>query len=68
MTQATLATAAGVNVIVIKRFESGSDPRSSTVNAIERALLNAGVILIDEGAPSPPGSGAGVRLAQCGGP
>ena len=36
MTQATLAAAAGVNVIAIKRFEAGSDPRVSTVNALER--------------------------------
>jgi hypothetical protein len=64
MTQSALASAAGVNVIVIKRFEAGSDPRSSTVNAIERALVDAGVVLIDEGAASPPGGGAGVRLTR----
>lgn len=62
MSQAALAVAAGVNVIAIKRFESGSDPRASTVNAIERALVEAGVILIDDGAASPAGGGVGVRV------
>ena len=61
MTQKTLAEAAGVGVLVIKRFERGSDPRASTVNAIERVLVDAGVILIDDGAVS-AGGGAGVRL------
>ena len=31
MSQITLAERAGVNIQVIKRFESGSDPRASTV-------------------------------------
>jgi transcriptional regulator with XRE-family HTH domain len=64
MTQTELATEAGVSVIVVKRFERGSDPRASTVNAIERALIAAGVILIDDGAASPTGAGPGVRLAH----
>ena len=64
MTQGALAAAAGVSAIVIMRFEKGSDPRASTVNAIERALINAGVILIDDGAASPAGKGLGVRLAR----
>ena len=38
---------ASVGVLVIKRFERGSDPRASTGNAIERALVEAGVSLID---------------------
>jgi hypothetical protein len=53
-----------LGVLVIKRFESGSDPRASTVNAIERALVDAGVTLIDDGAASPAGAGAGVRLTR----
>jgi len=61
MTQATLAERAGVGILVVKRFERGSDPRASTVNAIERALVEAGVTLIDDGSVSPSG-GAGVRL------
>jgi transcriptional regulator with XRE-family HTH domain len=64
MTQATLAERAGLGILVIKRFERGSDPRASTVNAIERALVEAGVTLIDDGAASPAGAGAGVRLTQ----
>jgi transcriptional regulator with XRE-family HTH domain len=67
MTQASLATVAGVSLPVIKRFERGADPRASTVNAIERALINAGITLIDDGASSPPGAGAGVRLTQSSG-
>jgi transcriptional regulator with XRE-family HTH domain len=64
MTQATLAELAGLGVLVIKRFERGSDPRASTVNAIERALVEAGVTLIDNGAGSPAGAGPGVRLTR----
>ena len=41
---------------MIKRFEKGSDPRAPTVNAIERALISAGVVLIDDGAASPAGA------------
>jgi predicted transcriptional regulator len=66
MTQSALAAAAGVSAIVIMRFEKGSDPRASTVNAIERALINAGVVLIEEGAASPAGDGQGVRLRGSG--
>jgi hypothetical protein len=64
MTQAALAEKTGLGVLVIKRFERGSDPRASTVNAIERALVGAGVTLIDDGAASPAGAGAGVRLTK----
>jgi transcriptional regulator with XRE-family HTH domain len=64
MTQSDLAAAAGVSAIVIMRFEKGSDPRASTVNAIERALIAAGVTLIDDGAASPAGAGPGVRLTH----
>ena len=63
MTQIALARAAGVSVLAIKRFERGSDPRASTVNAIERVLTDAGVLMIDNGALS-AGGGPGVRLAQ----
>jgi hypothetical protein len=53
---------AGVNVIVIKRFEGRFRPLASTLNAIERTLIDA--VLIDEGVASPAGAGAGVRLAR----
>ena len=63
ITQATLAARARVSVPVIKRFERGSDPRASTVDAIERALVAAGAAFIqDDDENSPTGLGAGVRL------
>jgi predicted transcriptional regulator len=57
--QSDLAAAAGVSIATIKNVERGaSDPRLSTVNAIERALLASGIIFID-----PDGQGGvGVRL------
>ena len=65
MSQITLAQRAGANVQVITRFECGSDPRASTVNAIERALVEAGVTLIDDGAVNQSG-GPGLRLTYSG--
>ena len=64
MSQGELSKLANVPVIAIKRFEAGGDPRASTVNAIERALVEAGVTLIDDGAASATGSGPGVRLTN----
>jgi len=64
MTHSALASAAGVNAIVIKSFEASFDPRASTVNAIERALVAAGAVLIDDGAASRAGAGVSVRLAR----
>jgi predicted transcriptional regulator len=59
--QLDLAAAAGVSIATVKNIERGaSDPRLSTVNAIERALLAAGIIFID---PDDQG-GAGVRLIK----
>ena len=60
MTQAGLARVAGVSVLAIKRFEGGSDSRSSTVSAIEDALDKVGVLLI----PADQLGGPGVRLAK----
>jgi transcriptional regulator with XRE-family HTH domain len=61
--QTELAQEAGVGVLVIKRFEAGSNPRAATANAIERALRAAGVIFVDDGEVS-GAAGMGVRLAQ----
>jgi predicted transcriptional regulator len=57
--QADLAHAAGISAIAIKSLERGlTDPRLSTVAAIERALAAAGVVLID----ADSGGGPGVRF------
>jgi predicted transcriptional regulator len=64
MTQAELATLAGVSALAIKRFEKGSDPRASTRDRIERAVIDAGVVLIEAGVVSPADAGPGVRLAK----
>jgi transcriptional regulator with XRE-family HTH domain len=47
-TQAELAGRAGIKVLVLRRFETGqTDPRASTRDRIERALLDAGIMLTD---------------------
>lgn len=57
--QADLARAAGISAIAIKSLERGlTEPRLSTVAAIERALAAAGVVLID----ADSGGGPGVRF------
>jgi transcriptional regulator with XRE-family HTH domain len=59
--QTELATAAGVSEISIKNIERGAtDPRSSTLNAIEAAFGKAGVIFMDPGVQR--SGGAGVRF------
>lgn len=57
-TQTDLARASKVSAIAIKNIERGqSDPRTSTMNAIERALDGAGVIFVDDGDTRPGGPG-----------
>ncbi|MBV8845302.1 MAG: helix-turn-helix transcriptional regulator [Bryobacterales bacterium] len=47
-TQPDLATAAGISVIAVKNIERGiSDPRQSTIAAIERAFRDKGVVFLD---------------------
>ncbi len=61
LSQADLATAAGLSIPTIKRLESGKGP-NVTDDARRRladALTSAGVIFIDEN-----GEGAGVRLRK----
>lgn len=59
--QTDLATAAGVSEMSIKNIERGiTDPRVSTLMAMQRALESAGVVFLDEGANRD--GGPGVRL------
>ena len=62
-TQAALARASGVSEIAIKNLERGAtDPRVSTINNIERAFDQAGVVFLDIGEAR--GGGRGVRLKE----
>lgn len=56
--QTQLATAAGLSEMSVKNIERGTtDPRVSTMLAIQSALESAGVMFIDQN-----GNGPGVRL------
>lgn len=59
LSQADVASAAGVSTMTVKRAEGSGKPAASdeAVGAIRRALEEAGVEFIDEN-----GGGAGVRL------
>ena len=62
--QIDLALASGVSDGTIKNFELGkANPSRSILLALQTALEQAGVVLIDDGAPS-LGGGAGVRMRQ----
>lgn len=59
--QSDLATASGVSEISIKNIERGAtDPRSSTLAALQDAFTKAGVVFLDPG--DTRDGGAGVRL------
>lgn len=61
-TQGQLAGAAGLSLAVVNNVERNvTDPRRSTLEAIQRALEGAGVEFIGERQNSPDG-GAGVRM------
>jgi transcriptional regulator with XRE-family HTH domain len=61
--QTDLASETGLKVQAIKLFEAGkTDPRASTVAAIEQAFDRAGVIFLDPGEMRE--GGAGLRLKQ----
>jgi ribosome-binding protein aMBF1 (putative translation factor) len=46
--QDKLSEQSGVRVLALRRFEAGkTDPRSSTRDAMEKALLDAGIELIE---------------------
>lgn len=63
-TQGQLAEAAGLSLAVVNNVERNvTDPRRSTLEAIQRALENGGVEFIGERQNSPDG-GAGVRMRR----
>ena len=58
--QADLAELAGISKTGLINIESGaSDPKASTLKAIQRALESAGAIFVEEN-----GEGPGVRLKK----
>jgi predicted transcriptional regulator len=60
LTQTELATAAGITKTALVNIETAtSDPKSSTLSAIQKALESAGVEFIAEN-----GGGPGVRLRK----
>lgn len=59
--QSDLAAKSGISEISIKNIERGAtDPRSSTLSAVQAAFLKAGVVFLDPG--DTRDGGAGVRL------
>ena len=61
--QTDLAKASGVSEISIKNIERGAtDPRSSTLGALQQAFEKAGVIFLESG--DIRDGGAGVRLKK----
>jgi transcriptional regulator with XRE-family HTH domain len=63
MTQRDLAAASGISEISIKNIERGAtDPRASTLAAIQKALGQAGVVFLDHG--DVRDGGLGVRLKK----
>jgi transcriptional regulator with XRE-family HTH domain len=59
--QAELAVASGISEISIKNIERGaSDPRSSTLAAIQSAFQKAGVVFLEPG--DARNGGRGVRM------
>lgn len=59
--QSELASASGVSEISIKNIERGAtDPRGSTLSAIQKAFTDAGVVFLDPG--DTRDGGHGVRL------
>ncbi|TPN38678.1 helix-turn-helix transcriptional regulator [Mesorhizobium sp. B2-3-3] len=62
-TQQQLADAAGIGIATLTLFESGAtDPRSATIQVLQRALGDAGVVFLGDG--EMVHGGAGVRLRK----
>lgn len=57
-----LASAAGLGVMTVNRFEGGQTVAAASISKIAKTLNDAGIILIGEGEASASGR-AGVRLA-----
>lgn len=63
-TQEELAIKAGISAAALNNLERGAtDPRSSTLVAIQKAFTEAGVVFLDTGSASISG-GQGVRLER----
>lgn len=56
-----LARRSGVGANTVNRFESGQDARVSSVDKMQKAMEDAGVVFISDGEAS-AGGGTGVRL------
>jgi transcriptional regulator with XRE-family HTH domain len=50
-----LASKAGIAANTVSRYENGADALGDTLERIQRALENAGVIFIDQNEESGPG-------------
>jgi len=61
-TMGELASAAGIGVMTVNRFEGGQTVAAASITKIAKTLSDAGVILIGDGEASASGR-AGVRLA-----
>ena len=60
--QTDLAAASSVSVISIKNIERGAtDPRSSTLAALQGAFEKAGVVFLDPGDVRPGGHGVRIK-------
>ena len=58
-----MATAAGLSEVAVKNLERGrTDPRASTLAAIQEAFDRAGVVFLDPG--DIRNGGSGLRLKQ----
>ena len=61
-TQAQLAKAADLSEVAVKNLERGrTDPRASTLTAIQEAVDHAGVVFLDPGDTRNGGSGDEIR-------
>lgn len=60
--QTRLANEANVSLSSVKSLESGRDVRASVLIAVERALIDAGVLFLDPG--DTRSGGYGLRLRQ----
>ena len=61
--QEDLAEASGVSAAAIKKIEAGADAKASTLQKLQKALEQMGVMFLEEGAVS-PGGGPGLRLRR----